>query len=192
MTRNILYVSNLAQSVDAAQLGELFAEYGEVTAIEFDTHRLSSDRFALVQMDLEKAATKANHGLNGHELDGYHLAVSYPEPDLSRPFLSRHQKVAEAVAAELGETDTKPVRMINAMVLLCGTSFVQAIAKEAQGIEAGEGIMTSDNAQRRTLGGVFFYLARYRMSDPVRKIIYNRKGKLPQPEVESGNLETDQ
>ena len=192
MAKNVLYVSNLAPSVDAAQLGELFAEYGEVRSIEFDHHRLSGDRFALVQMVLEKEATKANLGLNGYQLDGHHLAVSYPEPDLSRPFLSRHRKIAESVATDLNETDKKPVRMINAMVMLCGPSFVQTIAREAQEIEAGEGIMTSDNTQRRTLGGVFFYLARYRMSDAVRKIIYNRKGKLPQPEDESSAQEADQ
>jgi RNA recognition motif-containing protein len=192
MARNTLYVSNLAPSVDATQLGELFTEYGEVESVEFGNHRLSGDRFALVQMVLEKEATKANLGLNGYELDGHYLAVSYPEPDISRPFLSRHKKIAESVAEQLNETEKKPVRMIHAMVLLCGPSFVQAIAKEAQEIDAGEGIMTSDSSQRRTLGGVFFYLARYRMSDAVRRIIYNRKGKLPPPENESGSPDEDQ
>lgn len=192
MARNILYVSNLTPSVDEAQLHELFAEYGEVTEVEFGNHRLSGDRFALVHMALEKAATKANLALNGHVLDSHYLAVSYPEPDFTRPFLSRHRKIAEAVAAELSEKEKKPIRMINTMVLLCGPSFVQTIAKEAQEVEAGEGIMTSDKSQRRSLGGVFFYLARYRMSDAVRKIIYNRKGKIPQPEEESTDVEAGQ
>ena len=51
--------------------------------------------------------------------------------------------------------------------------------------------MTSDGSARRTIGGVFFYLCRYRMSDECRKIVYNRKGKMPQPqeeESESGEL----
>ena len=53
-----------------------------------------------------------------------------------------------------------------------------AVVAEALEVEAQEGIMTSDESRRRTKGGVFFYLARYRMSPDVRRLVYNRKGKL--------------
>jgi hypothetical protein len=185
MARNVLYVTNLAPSVDAEMLGAVFSEYGEVDSIEFGNHRISEDRFALVAMAIEKNATKATHGLNGYMMDEHALAVSYPEPDFSRPMLGKQRKIADKIVADLKETDKKPVRMINAMVLLCGTSFTQAIADEAKAIDAGDGIMTSDGSQRRTLGGVFFYLCRYRMSDAIRKIVYNRKGKLPTPDDET-------
>ncbi len=56
--------------------------------------------------------------------------------------------------------------------------FIEALLNEALEVEAAQGIMTSDTSRRRTKGGVFFYLARYRMAPPVRRLVYNRKGKL--------------
>ena len=179
MSRETLYVANLAPSLDETLLRELFGEYGEVVTIEFGAHRLTGESYALVQMTIEKNATQAYHGLNGRRIDDHCLAVSYPEIDLTRALLPKQRKIAEAIAAELGETEEKPLRMINAMVLLCGTSFAQAIANEAKEIESAGGLTTSDGERQRTLGGIFFYLARHRMPDEMRKIIYNRKGKLP-------------
>jgi len=184
MAKNALYVANLAASVDERRLHDLFGEYGEVESVEFGTHELSGDRFALVALAVEKAATKANHGLNGREIDGCRLAVSYPEVDVTRELVPKHRKLAEAVCEELGETEKVPVRRIHTMVLLCGTSFVEAILEEAKQVAAGEGIKTTDGSRPRTVGGVFFYLARYRMSNAVRRIVYNRKGKMPAPEQE--------
>lgn len=185
MTKEILYVTNLAETTDEDTLRGLFGDYGEVSSITFGNHRISQHRYALVQMTAEKNATRATHGLNGQDVDGFRMAVSYPDPDYSRILLPKQRKAAETIVAALNETEEKPVRMIHAIVLLCGVSFAEAIAAEAQEIYAGEGIMTSDGSQRRTLGGVFFYLCRYRMSDEMRKVVYNRKGKLPQPTEES-------
>jgi hypothetical protein len=75
------------------------------------------------------------------------------------------------------------------MIQLCGASFAQALVKEAQEIEAGDGLMTADGERRRTLGGVFFYLARFRLAPPVRRIIYTRKGKMPRPPEEVEQIE---
>ncbi|HVO71422.1 MAG TPA: hypothetical protein VMT24_15335, partial [Aggregatilineaceae bacterium] len=76
-----------------------------------------------------------------------------------------------------------------AIVRLCGVGFAQAVLKEALEIDASGGLMTSDGSHRRTRGGVFYYLARYRMSPPVRRIVYNRKGKMPQEDT--GPMEGD-
>ena len=76
------------------------------------------------------------------------------------------------------------MRQIEAMVLLCGASFTRAIADEAREVFAAQGLMKNDG-DARTLGGVFFYLARFRMTQPMRSIIYHRKGKLPRRQEET-------
>ncbi len=177
--RNTLYVANLAPDIAEEQLRELFGQYGEVTSVEIGDEKLTEGCYALVQMAKEKSATKSNHSLNGHELDGRYIAISYLEPDTSKRLTNKQRKVAEEIAVELNETEKVPLRQIHTMVLLCGTSFVQAILEDALRVEAGEGLMTSDGSRKRTKGGVFFYLARGRVSKPVRHIIFNRKGKLP-------------
>ena len=83
----------------------------------------------------------------------------------------------EEIAAVLGETEKVPLRQLEMLVRLCGTSFAQALLKEAHDTEAAGGIMTKDGRRRRTLGGVYFDLAKPRMSAPVRYLVVTRKGK---------------
>ncbi len=180
--RKTLYVANLAPAVTTGQLRELFGQYGDVSAVEFHTEDKTGIRYALVTMAVEKAATKASHGLNGHLLEDKHLAISYPDVDLNRHMTNRQRKAAQEIAAALGESEEKPLRQIKAIVHLCGTGFAQAILAEVDEVEAQGGLMTKDG-ERRTRGGVFFYLARYRMARPARRIVYNRKGRLPTPEA---------
>ena len=178
MNRSTLYVANLPPDIDEPTLGELFAQFGEVLAIEGGMIEKLDAPYALVEMGAEKIATKALNALNGYDLGGYRLAVSYPEPDLTREMTSKQRKAAAEIAADLQEVDSKPVRQIEAMVLLCGASFARVIADEAREVFATQGLNKEDGAQR-SLGGVFFYLARFRMTQPLRSIVYHRKGKLP-------------
>jgi hypothetical protein len=177
--KTTLYVANLAEAVDEAALAALFGEQGEVAGVEIHYDERIGVRYALVRMVAEKAATKALNGLNGHALQGRNLAISYPAYDPAREMTSKQRKAYEAIAEALGETEKVPLRELEAIVQVCGVSFAQALLKETEEIEAAGGLMTSDGAKRRTKGGVFFYLARYRMSRNARYIVYNRKGKLP-------------
>lgn len=180
-----LFVTNYPAETTEEQFRELFGEYGEVGAITFDKNTVTSKPFALVTMPSEKIMNRANQGLNGHEIEGYRLAISYPDPQLDKPLTSKQQKTVEQVAEQLGETEKKPLRQLAAMVQLCGHSFVKAIVEETEALEAGEGIMLEREERRRTKGGVFFYLARHRMAQPIHQIVYNRGGKLPQPPEEA-------
>ena len=189
--KNILYVANLPPESDEAQLRELFTQHGEVTSVEFGLDEKSQVRYALVQMSVEKMATIANNSLNGYKLNDHYLAISYPDADLTRELLPKQRKMLEAIAAELGEIHKKPVRMLEAMIRLCGGSFLQGILKDTLETEARGGLMTvREPIQRRTKGGVFFYLARYRMSPPIRYIVYNRKGKYPLAQEDQADSET--
>ncbi|MBN1963379.1 MAG: hypothetical protein JW910_01955 [Anaerolineae bacterium] len=176
-----LYVANLAPEVDESQLRTLFQEYGDVTAVELGINERYDVRYGLVRMSTEKIATRANHALNGHELAGRRLAVSYAEVDEEKELTSRQKREAEQLAADLAETDKVPVRQITTLIQLCGSSFAQAIAEEAKQVCAGEGLSVADGSRRRTLGGVFFYLTRPRVSPPVHHIVFQRKGKFLKP-----------
>lgn len=176
---NILYVTNFPPETTADDLFDLFDEYGAVETVEIDVEERIDTPYAIVEMNSEKHATKAHRSLNGYALDEAHrLAVSYPDLEL-RDLTSKQRKALDQIAEELGETDEVPLRQIETMARLCGLPFVEALVDEALIIDEGDGLMTSDGERRRTTGGVFFYLARYRMSPTVRRVIFNRKGKLP-------------
>lgn len=182
-----LYVTNFPTETTEDQLRELFGEHGEVQSVEIGKDEKFDIPYALVEMESEKTANRANRELNGHKMNDQYLAVSFPEVNLKKKMSSRLEKTAQEICEALGETEKVPVRRIRAMVLLCGYSFAQALVEETEKIEAGDGLMTSDGSRRRTKGGVFFYIARPRMSPEVRRIVYNRKGKLPKPEEEQAS-----
>lgn len=178
MNHDTLYVANFPAETDENSLQQLFEAHGEVTAISLHTDEKINERYALVQMSVEKNATKALNALNGHAIGERRLAVSYPEVDRERELTSKQKKAVETFCEVLGETDGKPTRQIEMMVRLCGVSFVQAILDEALALDEAGGLMTLDGKRRRSKGGVFFFLAHNRVSAPVRHIIFTRKGRF--------------
>lgn len=178
---NVLYITNFPPDMTAGELADLFNQFGDVDAVDVAVEEKTDTPFALVEFVAEKHATKAHRELNGYAIDGYRLAVSYPDVS-PRALTAKQRKALDAIYETLEETEVVPLRQIEAMARLCGTFFVEALVQEALDIHASDGLMTSDGERRRTKGGVFFYLARYRMSPEVRRVIFNRKGKMP-PEV---------
>lgn len=181
MAMQTLYVANIPQETDETTLQDIFSKYGEIEQIEFGINERFDVPYAIITMNSEKAATKSLHNLNGYQLDGNYLSISYPDIDedaVERGLSKKQRKTAEDVVKTLGEKYRKPVRRIHTMILLCGHSFVLQLVKEAQEIDAGEGMMTKDGSRRRSLGGVFFTIANERMSPPVYQIVHPRGGKL--------------
>jgi RNA recognition motif-containing protein len=179
-----LYVANFPPDLTADDLVQLFADHGEVVEVAVEQDERSGQPVALVEMGSEKYATRAMNNLNGFDVDGYRVAVSPAEVDYSKDLTSRSKRTAEDIIATLEEEEKVPVRQIEAIVRFCGGQFAQALLDEALAIEEGEGLMTADGSRRRSKGGVFFYLARYRMSPELRKLVYNRKGKVPGEQYE--------
>lgn len=81
------------------------------------------------------------------------------------------QEVRE-IATKLGETQTGPFNQFTAITIARGIEFVREVYEETLRVEAGGGIMTNDNKRRRTPGGVFFYLARGRLTHDERARIF--------------------
>jgi RNA recognition motif-containing protein len=189
--KNQLYIANLSADVTEEDLRGLFGQHGEVAAVDFGTDEHFGERYAIVEMVVEKTATKAMNELNGQTFHDRYLNISYPDADLTRELLPKQRKAIEEIAAVLSETEKIPLRQLEMLVRLTSISFVQAVLKEALEVEATQGLMTNDGARRRTKGGVFFYLARPRVANPVRYIVFTRKGKLPKPVEEVTAENTD-
>ena len=82
------------------------------------------------------------------------------------------QAVAQEIASALGETESKPCAQIAAIIQHCGIEFAQTLLHETQDIESQGGMMLQNESRRRTAGGVFFHLARRRMSRETAKVIF--------------------
>ena len=73
-----IYVGSLPESIDEAQLRELFAPYGPVDDIHVITDRRTGQTkgFAFVEMTNESDAQQAIQQLNGSEMSGRTLVVN--------------------------------------------------------------------------------------------------------------------
>lgn len=90
------------------------------------------------------------------------------------------QQAIEAIATTLGETEETPRRQIELLVRVLGPDHALTLLAEAQQVEAQGGMLTRDGARRRTLGGVFFHLARPRVSYRDHQEIWPNQ-PLPKP-----------
>ncbi|MBI5668235.1 MAG: hypothetical protein HZC41_09535 [Chloroflexi bacterium] len=92
------------------------------------------------------------------------------------------QAFVQELAAQLGETDEQPIQLLTAVVENCGVDFARQLLKETQEIEAQGGMMVKSGQRRRTTGGVFFYLARGRVSHRLRTKIFGvQQSDKPKP-----------
>lgn len=80
---------------------------------------------------------------------------------------------AARVAKILGETERTPRRQIAKLVKLIGVEYVDDLVKRTLEIEENGGMMTANGERRRTVGGVFFQLARETLSEENRDRIFN-------------------
>ncbi len=84
---------------------------------------------------------------------------------------------AAMVAAQLGETEPESVRHIRHTLRILGEERVHALVAEARAVEAAGGMMLGDGSRRRTLGGVFFYLARRSMDRKDAARVFGMSGR---------------
>lgn len=82
----------------------------------------------------------------------------------------RHRQLARTLMAACGEPAAGRVLFqFTQVIAALGEAQATALLQQAQGIEAHGGMLTQDGSRRRTLGGIFFALAKQhlRAHDPV-------------------------
>lgn len=77
-----IFVAGLSYSISEAELGDLFAEYGEIESVKvvLDRETGRSKGYGFVEMADEEAGKKAIDALNGVEIEGRTIAVSVARP----------------------------------------------------------------------------------------------------------------
>jgi hypothetical protein len=103
----------------------------------------------------------------------------HPQPSI--------RQLVKQIAEALGETEPQPVEQIRRIVKLMGTDFASDLLRETQAVEAAGGLFLERENRRRTPGGVFFHLARNRMTKQQRgKVFANPiiSGTPPAPAVD--------
>lgn len=89
-----------------------------------------------------------------------------------------YSKQVKAFARELGESGDKPLGDLSVILDHLGVEKVKELVATAKEINTKDGQMTLDGARRRTLGGVFFRLARPYLPftpprEPARRLTWN-------------------
>ncbi|MEQ9029660.1 MAG: phosphorylated adapter RNA export RNA-binding domain-containing protein, partial [Aggregatilineales bacterium] len=77
--------------------------------------------------------------------------------------------------------------LIRQIIQEAGEDFARQLLEETQQIQAEGGMLTLDGTQNRTIGGIFFYLARNRLPDEVAGRLFareNRRRKSPPKHIE--------
>jgi RNA recognition motif-containing protein len=90
-----LYVGNLDYGVTGDQLGEHFAQAGEVVSAVVISDRYSgrSKGFGFVEMKDKKAADKAIEMFNGKDFQGRNLVVNEARPRKEESFPKKKENV---------------------------------------------------------------------------------------------------
>ena len=87
------------------------------------------------------------------------------------------EEAVSTIAKALGESDELPVTQITGVVRVLGEELSLKLLEETKQIESKGGMMLPDNSRKRTAGGVFFYLARQKLSQEDKLNIF----RAPKP-----------
>lgn len=177
-----LYVSNFPRDLAEEELFALFVTVGSVESLKKISLAPESTmpEAVLVEVADEDTAHRMQKELNGQQVGNLRLAVTrvgkppklIPSPEL--------EEFTQATVQKLDENEKYAARQVREIVYYCGREFTQVILEETEEIQASGGMLTVDGQRQRTIGGVFFYLARGRMAPSIRKVVfYARPKKQP-------------
>jgi cold shock CspA family protein len=102
---------------------------------------------------------------------GRYASAVRPTDDAARSGGDTTAVVAQ-IAAALNETTAFAISQIRRIVATLGPEGTQALVAEAQRIEAAGGMLLPDGSRRRTLGGVFFVVARAQLTPEQQRVVF--------------------
>jgi hypothetical protein len=74
------------------------------------------------------------------------------------------------IAQQLGETEAEPLKRLKGVVKVLGVEEALALCEQALQVEREGGMLTKDGSRKRTVGGIFFYLAQATGNPKVLKL----------------------
>jgi PHAX RNA-binding domain len=95
------------------------------------------------------------------------------------------EKTISRIAKSLGEVGETPLAQIAGVVHALGERDAAALLTETLQIETDGGMLVPDGTRRRTAGGVFFQLARAKLSHEQRRNVFFKPTQAPPADVES-------
>jgi hypothetical protein len=94
------------------------------------------------------------------------------------------EETVSTIAKALGESDELPVTQITGVVRALGEELCLKLLEETKQIESKGGMMLPDNSRKRTPGGVFFFLARQKLSQEDKLNIFRAPKSTKTPASE--------
>ncbi|HEV8247720.1 MAG TPA: phosphorylated adapter RNA export RNA-binding domain-containing protein [Polyangiaceae bacterium] len=82
------------------------------------------------------------------------------------------EETVNTIAKALGEVEEQPTTQITGVVRVLGEQTSLGLLEETQRIEQSGGMLLPDGSRRRTPGGVFFFLARQKLSHDDKVAIF--------------------
>ncbi|NDJ84483.1 MAG: hypothetical protein GYB66_01225 [Chloroflexi bacterium] len=173
-----LFVQNLHPTTTEEDLLALFADIAEVMDVQRPVDRETGKprNFAFVTLQNEDDIERTIAHFDGYEFDGLTLVVRHAKPrKASReqdPKRQEEFKLAAQIAEQLNEEAKRPRTQILRIIQECGPEFAAEILVETRNICEQDGMLTQDGTRKRTVGGVFFKLAKDRMPPETRVKIF--------------------
>jgi hypothetical protein len=91
------------------------------------------------------------------------------------------EETVSTIAKALGESDEVPLFQITGVVRVLGEETAQKLLVETQETEKNGGMMLPDGSRKRTPGGVFFFLARQKLSQADKLAIFRPPKEVKAP-----------
>jgi hypothetical protein len=100
------------------------------------------------------------------------------------------EDTVSTIAKALGEVEEQPLTQITGVVKVLGEQVSLALLEETQRTEQSGGMLLPDGSRRRTPGGVFFFLARQKLSHEDKVQIFRpiKPAKPAQPAPEAARF----
>jgi len=115
-----------------------------------------------ISSEPEAEGTEDGQGLEGQNAPLIKLAVPSEEDE----------KIAREIAAVLRETESLPKAQVARIVAVMGEAAARELLAETLKVEEAGGMLTNSGDRRRTPGGVYFYLAKGRMTPEQRGQVF--------------------
>ncbi|MBZ0317585.1 MAG: hypothetical protein K8L91_14280 [Anaerolineae bacterium] len=176
-----VFVTNLPLTSTEEDLQTLFGQAGEVVGVKLIRDQKTGEYkgFGFVHMADDEAAQQAIQMFNNFEYEGQRILVRESRPQRTKQEkMDARRKFAEELADKLNETNPKARFQLRRIVESQGRTFAQKLLDETLRIEEEGGMMTLDGSRRRTIGGVFLFLAWQRVPDTVRNKIFPDRARL--------------